>query len=98
MDWIDTIERFNTWGKYPFATVIHWIVGAYCGVKLAYGKFTNNMSETMIGVIVFLGWIAYETTEYLTERDSPDVDIANGLGGLKLGLILYYLYHKFVKS
>ena len=86
MDWIDTIERFDTFGRYPFSTVIHWLVGIWCGFRLEYG---NRIASA---VVLFAAWVAYETTEYLTEHDNPDVDIANGIGGLLLGIILAHAW------
>ena len=95
MEWIDMIERFNTFGVYPFATLIHWAIGAYCGRELEIARIHRDVSAAPTGAVVFFGWIAYEITEYLTEHDSPDVDIANGLGGVLLGIVfckfcLYY--------
>lgn len=92
MEWIDVIERFNTFGKYPFATLIHWLVGYWCGCRLEVAVLRGGRIEQALGAcLVFVSWMVYETTEYLTERDSPDVDIANGIGGLILGIALTHL-------
>lgn len=96
MDWIDLIERFNTWGKYPFATLIHWIVGFFCGLEVEAGRLHKNVSQSMTGIVVIGMWICYEISEYWTEHDHPDVDIANGIGGVALGIVAVRIAHVII--
>ena len=88
MDWIDTIENLNTLGKYPFATIIHWTICGFCGYVF---QRATRLVDVVPGVFVFLGWITYEIVEYLIEADRADVDIANGLFGLYLGMLVQWI-------
>ena len=88
MDWIDTIENLNTLGKYPFATMIHWTICGFCGYVF---QGATRLEQVAKAVFVFLGWMAYEIVEYLIEADRADVDIANGLFGLYLGMLLQWI-------
>ena len=89
MDWIDTIEHFNTFGRYPLATLAHIIVGVWCGRELELARINKNVSQAVPGVVVFLGWLAYEISEFARIKDNVDVDIANGLGGVLLGIAVW---------
>ena len=90
MDIIDTIERLNTFGRYPFATLVHIAVGFLCGWHGVKGIHKDQTGRVLFAVAFFLFWAGgYEMAEYLTERDSPDIDIANGLAGIVLAMIVY---------
>ena len=92
-DVIDTIEAINTFGKYPFATIIHVVVGGiagwllYCGRELCKWGI-NGTSSSLMGLTIFAGWITYELAEFARIADDVDKDIANGLLGLFVGIII----------
>ena len=91
MDWIDQIEHFNTFGLYPFATVAHILIGIWCGRELELGRIKRDISQSLPGFLVFFGWLAYEIIEFARLHDEGDVDIANGLGGVLIGIFIYRL-------
>ena len=88
MDWIDTIENLNTWGQYPFATAVHWAICGFCGYVF---QGATRLEQVAKGAFVFTGWMTYEIIEYLIESDRADVDIANGLFGLFLGMTCQWI-------
>ena len=92
-DVIDTIEAINTFGKYPFATLIHVVVGGICGWFLLTGRELckwgiNGTSSSLMGLTIFAGWMTYEIVEFARIADTVDKDIANGLLGLFIGIII----------
>ena len=93
----DTIEPFNTFIVYPFATIAHWAVGIFCGIELELAKIHKNVSQAILAAVVFSGgWVVYETVEYLTEHDDPSRDIANGLIFLVIGILLTHVKHRHI--
>lgn len=96
-DVIDTIEQFNTFDRYPFATLVHLTVGIICGwlseraKQLASIKMPSS-PLSLQALLIGIWWIAYETVEFAREHDNGDADIAMGLMGVFIGVILCKIY------
>lgn len=101
MSWISELKHFNTFADYPVATIAHILVGIWCGRELAIAEQRKNLSEAIGAIIVFFAWIAYETVEFARIRDNGDIDIANGIAGIFIGLFLhklaFFIYNRFTK-
>lgn len=97
-DAIDTIEHFNTFGAYPFSTIIHILVGGIAGWFLMQGRKAarwamDGVPSTLIGIAIFTFWCAYEFGEFARISDSVDKDIANGILGLFGGMLIAHLWY-----
>lgn len=95
-DWINLIERFDTFGRYPFETLVHICMGVWCGRELTLAR----VDKALAAAVVWLGWIAYQLSEmalnlHAGKHDDADVDIANGLAGIFIGITLTTLYHRY---
>ena len=95
MDILGTIKGFDTWGVYPFATLIHWLVGFWCGCQMETSIVKRTPSRVISACLVFTAWMVYETVEFvaLPNPDRPDIDIANGIIGLFLGVAITHGWH-----
>ena len=92
-DVIDTIESFNTFGIYPFSTIIHLVVGGICGWFLMAGRELckwgiNGTSSSLMGLTIFAAWMCYELAEFARIADEVDKDIAMGIFGLFIGMLI----------
>lgn len=97
-DWIDAIEHFNTFGKYPLATVVHIGIGMWCGRQLALAHIDKHVSRAISAAVVFVGWLAYEISEFARIHDDVDIDIANGLGAKLIGITVTTLYRRLRRT
>ena len=97
-DVIDQIEHFNTFGKYPFATLVHIFVGGLAGWFLMQGQKAarwamDGVPSVLIGIAIFAAWCAYEFGEFARIADQVDKDIANGILGLFGGMLIARLWY-----
>ena len=99
MEALSILKHFDTFTAYPLATCVHLLVGIWCGRELELARIQKNISQAVPGVVVFFGWLAYEISEFARVKDSVDVDIANGLTGVFIGIFLWrvlVIVHRFI--
>ena len=92
-DIIDPIENLNTFGAYPFSTIIHFLIGAISGWLLICGRElckwrVNGTSSSLMGMTILGLWMAYEFGEFARIHDAVDKDLANGLLGVFIGILV----------
>ena len=93
-----TISRFlQPIIEYPFATEIHWVIAAIAGFLLVNSHHRGGPHTRVIAVIMVLWWNLYEVVEWAIEKDTADLDIANGFAAFLVAVFLTWFYHKFRK-
>ena len=94
------IDGFNTLTEYPGATVAHWLI---CGIAGWLTVHSHSRGGPMLRIIAshaIAFWICYEISEFaykqLIEGQGDEVhkDLANGLFGYVIGVIVCAGYHK----
>lgn len=95
-------KYFDTLHNYAYATIAHWVICGVAGWLTVHSHFREVPVLRTIAWQIIVFWLCYQGYEllrHLTEigTDDGDKDVANGLFGYVIGLLLCTVYHVFRK-
>lgn len=95
-------EYFNTLHEYAAATIAHWVICGVAGWLTVHSHSRGGPALRTVSWQIIVFWLCYQGYELLIHleelgRDEGDKDVANGLFGYVIGVLLCTAYHALRK-